>query len=225
MSTCNIRNLDLFSFSKARREKHLGLLLDGPRLPLVIAHFESAFISVESDSVALDRHESIERITHVRAVRILHERRHRGVDVAVFAKRAAITMIVVYVFATGVERHAVRIRRHVVVKATLRLVRTLTAICRAELSIASINLESCARGNFDRICIEPPVNQVEVMRRLVHPETAALGLEAMPATEVVGAVVDVEIPTEIDGQNAADGAGRKQLLDLLVFRRVTILQR
>ena len=144
VSSSNLRYLDLLSLSEAGRKKYFRLLVDRPRLPLVIAHFESAFFAVEGEAVTLDRHEGIERITHVRAIRVLHERRHRVVDVNVFAKHAAVTMVVVYVFATSVERHAVRVRGHVVVKATLRLVWTRTAVGRPELAIASINLEAAA---------------------------------------------------------------------------------
>ena len=104
VSACKILGISIFSlFAKTRREKYLCLFLDGPRLPLVIAHFESAFFTVEGDAVSFDRHESIERVAHVRAIRILHQSSHRVVDVYVFAKHTAVTMIIVYVFTSGIQ--------------------------------------------------------------------------------------------------------------------------
>src|SRR5882672_2703462 len=91
---------------------------------------------------------------------------------------------------------------------------------RAESPVPAVDAQ-CAVGN-DRhwIGAEPPVDEIEVVRRLVHQEAAAARLEAVPTPEVVGAVIHVEVPAEIDRNHAADLAAEQQLLDLLVLRRI-----
>src|SRR5204863_484036 len=68
--------------------------------------------------------------------------------------------------------------------------------------------------------VEPPVDQVEVVARLVDHQPAGVALVAVPAAEVVGAVAGVEEPLEVDGEDAADRAGLEQLLDSAVARGV-----
>ena len=81
------------------------------------------------------------------------------------------------------------------------------------------------RADLDRIRVEPPVDQIEVMRRLVDPERSALLAQPVPAAEVVGAVAGVEIPGEVDRRDAADLARHDQFLDLLVLGRVAVVER
>ena len=96
---------------------------------------------------------------------------------------------------------------------------------RAERPVAAVAAQSAVGNNRHRIGVEPPVDEIEVVRRLVHQEAAAARLEAVPAPEVVGAVVHVEVPVEIDRQHAADLAVEQQLLDLLVLRRIAQVER
>ena len=60
------------------------------------------------------------------------------------------------------------------------------------------NGAGAAREDLVRIGVEIPVEQVEMMRRLVHEQAAGILDVGVPAAEVVGAVLDVEIPVEVD---------------------------
>ena len=71
---------------------------------------------------------------------------------------------------------------------------------------------------------DPPVDQIEMMGRLVDEQTAGLVLVAVPAAEIVGAVDAVEIPAEIDGGDLADDAGHQQVLHLGAMRRVAVVE-
>ena len=53
---------------------------------------------------------------------------------------------------------------------------------------------------------EPEVDQVEVVRGLVHQQPAAVALVAVPAPEVVGPVAGVQHPLEVHASHLADGA-------------------
>jgi hypothetical protein len=47
----------------------------------------------------------------------------------------------------------------------------------------------------------------------------------MPSPEIVGAVVNVQVPAEVHGDHAADLSGQQDLLDLLVARGIAIVER
>ena len=63
-----------------------------------------------------------------------------------------------------------------------------------------------------------------MMRRLVHPEAAAAVLVRVPAAEVIGAVVHVEIPREVDRQHFADLPRHEDFLDRAVLRRKAVVE-
>ena len=88
----------------------------------------------------------------------------------------------------------------------------------------AVFLTHAVRLHFDRIGAQPPVDQIEVMARLVDPQRAALRLQPVPAAEVVGAVADVEIPVEVDRADRAELVRREDLLDLDVLRREPIVE-
>jgi hypothetical protein len=84
--------------------------------------------------------------------------------------------------------------------------------------------QAAERADLRRVGVEPPVQEIEVVRRLVHPQGSALGPVAMPAAEIVGAVRRVEVPRKIDGRDLPDLARHQDFLDLLVLRRVAIVE-
>jgi hypothetical protein len=79
-------------------------------------------------------------------------------------------------------------------------------------------IEAAERRDFQERRVEPPVDEVEVMGGLVDPERAAPLAQPVPAAEVVGAVLGVEIPGEVHGGDPPDRAREQYLLDLLVLR-------
>ena len=80
------------------------------------------------------------------------------------------------------------------------------------------------REDPHRVGVDPPVQQVEVMRRLVHEEAAGIAAVGMPAAEVVGAVAGIEIPVEVGRAHLADPARRQQLADLPRGRREAVVE-
>src|SRR6185503_15281615 len=92
---------------------------------------------------------------------------------------------------------------------------TGAAVRRAERPVPAVAGQSALGNDRHRIGAQPPVHDIEMVGRLVHQKAAATRLEAVPAPEVVGAVMDVEIPVEIDRDDAADLAAEQQFLDLL----------
>ena len=75
--------------------------------------------------------------------------------------------------------------------------------------------ERAAREDLLRVGGEVPVQKIEVMRRLVDEEAAGMREDGVPAAKIIGAVLGIEIPVEIDRGDLADRAGDEQLLDAL----------
>src|SRR4029453_13648837 len=62
------------------------------------------------------------------------------------------------------------------------------------------------------------------MSRFMDPQAAAAVLVRMPAAEVVGAVVHVEIPGKIHRQHAPDLSRHQHLFDRTVLGRIAIIE-
>src|SRR5262245_6033693 len=102
--------------------------------------------------------------------------------------------------------------------------RTFPTIFAANSSVLSVDIQSAVRRHLDWICVEPPINEIKMMRRLVHPQTAATRFQTMPATEVIGSVTGVEIPGEVDRRHASDLTRLDDLFYFLVLRSVAIVE-
>jgi hypothetical protein len=76
-----------------------------PALPFVIANLHPAIRAVECDAIPLERLVSVELIVHIHSVRILHDRRHRVLNIAVLAKDASVAIIAVDVIAFRIKLH------------------------------------------------------------------------------------------------------------------------
>ena len=150
------------------------------------------------------RHRSVERIIHTRAIGILNDRRHRVVNIDVVLENTAVALVAVSAFAFGIKFRKTRIFCDVPIKRTLRFVRARPAVRMAKRAVLSVHVQRSVGRHFDRIGIEPPVDQIEMMRRLVNPKAAAARLQTVPATEIIRAVTRIEIPAEIDRRNLAD---------------------
>ena len=103
--------------------------------------------------------------------------------------------------------------------------RTRAAVRIAKRTVfRAINIQIAVSRNFNRIGGEPPIHQIEMMRRFVHPKTAAARFQTMPAPKIIRAVARVEIPFKIDGSHVADFACLNDFLYFLMFRRVAIIE-
>ena len=67
-----------------------------------------------------------------------------------------------------------------------------------------IELALAGRVDGDRNGREPPVDEVEMVRALVHEQRPGLRGMGVPAAEVVGAVVGIEEVFEVDRADLAD---------------------
>ena len=67
----------------------------------------------------------------------------------------------------------------------------------AKVPFVPYTFELSVGDDFYGISVEPPVDKVEMVGRLVDVKAAAPRLEPVPAAEVVGAMLDVEVPGEI----------------------------
>ena len=64
-----------------------------------------------------------------------------------------------------------------------------------------IELALSGGGDVRRHRAQPPVDQVEMVRRLVNHQPTGVFLVAMPAPEVIGAVAGVKKPVKVDGEH------------------------
>ena len=64
-----------------------------------------------------------------------------------------------------------------------------------------------------------------MMRRLMHEQAAAVALIAVPSAEVVGAMLRVQQPFEVNGVYFADRAVANQLANLGMMRRIAVVER
>ncbi len=89
-----------------------------------------------------------------------------------------------------------------------------------------VPVEEQAPGGVDLLGpgVDPPVDQVEVVARLVHEESAGAVFVPVPAPEVVSAVVAVEQPFEVHRADLADRSGGDELADLAVDGVVAVVE-
>ena len=122
-------------------------------------------------------------------------------------------------FIVRIERAQMAVRRYIQLDPASLESRTggtpLAAIAEAELicGFRSVEPASAARGDPPGHAAEPPVEQIEVMRGLVNEKAAGIRLVPMPAAEIVGTVIGIELPFEIHRGNLTDNAGHKHLLE------------
>ena len=102
-------------------------------------------------------------------------------------------------------------------RVELRLATALGVLAAVELQVAR-GIDGLRSG------LQPEVHEVEVVRRLVHQEPAAVALVAVPPAEVIRAVARVEHPLEVHASHLADGAGLYDLEYLRVVRRVPVIE-
>ena len=101
-------------------------------------------------------------------------------------------------------------------------VAAVVAVRRARLG--AVEEQPGLREHGHRCRAEPPVDQIEVVARLVHQQAARVGLVAVPAAEVVGAVAYVQQPLEVHRADLADLPRGQPPADLLVHRVEAVVE-
>src|SRR6185369_8621402 len=61
---------------------------------------------------------------------------------------------------------------------------------------------------------QPPVRQIEMMRRLVNHEAAGVFLVTVPAPEIIRAVLRVEQPVKVHRKDVANHPAHQEIFDL-----------
>src|SRR5947209_599215 len=87
-----------------------------------------------------------------------------------------------------------------------------------------IEEEIAERTNMTRIGIDPPVNQVEMMRGLVDEQSTAIVFFAMPAAEVVRAMISVQYPGKINRQWPPYYTLHHQFAETRIRRGVAVIE-
>ena len=136
---------------------------------------------------------------------------HRILDVDVGAKDASVAEVTVDRLSFEVEGLARLGFAQVDVKLTAPCVLAAEAALAPLGAGRAVKVALARSVDLDRLLIEPPIDQVEVVRRLVDKEAAGIFLTPMPASIVVGAVDGIEKPREIDRVDPTDDALIEQL--------------
>ena len=139
-------------------------------------------------------------------------------------EEAVVSDIAVVLFVVGVEVHAHLVRGDVPVEFAFFLVRAGAAVLATEWSFGAVVVEVAVGEDFVRFGVKPPVEQVEVVCGFVYEEGAGAVSQAVPAAEVAGAVVGVEHPVEVGGDDVADGAFLEELFDLGHVRAPAVVE-
>ncbi len=66
-----------------------------------------------------------------------------------------------------------------------------------ESSVMPVSAKLPVGKDLDRLCGEPPVHQVEMMRGFMDEQRTRVLFESVPPSEIGGAVVNIEIIIEI----------------------------
>ena len=102
---------------------------------------------------------------------------------------------------------------------------TAPAVGVPKIVVVAVIFEVAVSEDLLRLRLDPPVEQVEVVGGFVDEEGAAEAPLAVPAAEIGGAVVDVEVPVEIHRGDLADALLHQQFLHLLPLGRIAVVER
>ena len=194
------------------------------------AVFDAALGAVEGNVVALPGVIGRQRVVQVRAVVVADHHVHGVFDVDARAPHALVAVVAVVALVVEVEGFQARVRGQVEVEIALLLFRAgQAALVRlgephAARGFRGVELARTEGVHGLRLGAQPPVDQVEVVGRLVHHQAARIGLVGVPAAEVIGAVDGVEQPGEVDRDDVADLARHQELLDLGARRGIAVVE-
>ena len=178
----------------------------GPGLAFLYPGFKPAFCAVKGDAIALVRGVGGEGIADLDVVGVFNLDGHLIEDVDVFFPDAAVAQVAVVLFVRDVELHKFFVFGDVPEERAFIFMRTAAAIGVAKLVIFAVEFEGTVCEDLNGVGVEPPVQQVKVMRGFVAEQRAASVSQSMPSAKVIGAVAGVEIPVEIGAGDDADFA-------------------
>lgn len=185
---------------------------------------------VEGDLVAFPGVEGIDRVAEGGAGVVTHQDVHGVLDVDVGAEDAAVAEITVIFFIIEVEFAQGLASGQVEEEAAFLGLRAgvaalvITFQAEALRHVRGVEVPFAGGENRSGDGGEPPVDQVEVVGRLVYHDPAGVLLVAVPAAEVVRAMKGVEQPVEIDRENVSDHPVHQELFDLGAGRGVAVVE-
>ncbi|MNZ69726.1 hypothetical protein D3C78_880360 [compost metagenome] len=195
-----------------------------PGLLFILAHFDTAFMAVEGNMVALDRHIGVERIGDLHAAGIADRGAHGVGNVDFLAEDAGIAHIAVHRRRVLIESIEERIGAQIHGIIALAFVRTGATACSPERAVLAIVQQLSEALHFHGIGIEIPVQKIEMVGGLVHEQAAGMFGKGVPAAEIIRAVLVIEIPVKIDRGDGADCTLVDKLLDACGGGRETIVE-
>ena len=187
----------------------------------------AAFGAVDRDAIALPRRVGVEGVAERRARRVVDDEREVVLDRDALAEDVAVADVPVVLLGVEVQR----LQALVVAKVEFEGIAPVVgaaggtipdAACRGVLG--TVELQAARREDAARLAADPPVDEVEVVARLVDEEAPGVLLLAVPAAEVVRAVVGVQHPGEVDGGDPTDRAVLDHLAQRAVARRVAVVE-
>ena len=184
--------------------------------------------AVDRHPVALPGAVGVQGVGEHRAARVVHQRREVVLGGDPGREHGLVATVAVVLLGLEVERLeplvGAQVQLEGIVGAVVRA--PLRKRCQAALGggVGPVEAQPAARVDLHRRIREPPVDQVEVVGGLVHEQAAAVGLVAVPAAEVVRAVLGVQHPLEHHRDHLADLAGRDDLLQRGVAGAVAVVE-
>ena len=204
---------------------------------VVFAILDPAAVAGERDAVALVRTVGVEGVVEQRAVAVAHENVHRILDVDIVAKDVSVAHVAGFLFRPEVERFfhrgVLQHRVRVVVgegiagdrMAVIARVSGERGVAARHGILPAVEQQPAVRDDLCGNAVDPPVHEIEVMRRLVHEQPAGIAFLRMPAAEIVGAVAGVEQILHRHLANAPNGARGQDFADLRRTGRPAIVER
>lgn len=211
-----------------------ALFGDGLAAGLVAAlddvDLEPALGAVEDAPVSFPGGVGVRVVRHHRAVLVLDDHGDVVLDGDALAEAVLVADVAVLVLGLEVQllqlRVLVDVDRERVVLGVRVVQVPLAQVLDAPLRRVLLAVEPQVAQAVDQLGlgVEPEVDQVKVVDRLVHLDAAAVRLVAVPPVHEVRAVRCVQDPVHVHGRHLADDAGVHQLAHLGVVRRVAVVE-
>ncbi len=183
--------------------------------------FDAAAVAVEGHAHALARTETGQRVGEHRSRTVAHVERERIVDgdvgpEDVLVADVARVLLGLEVEATEglgggeIEPEGILLRGG----AGVAVVGGQGRVAAPQGVFPAVEGEVAVGEDLPGDRVDPPVDEVEVVGRLVHEQAAGVLHPRMPAAEVVGAVTRIEQVLQVDRLHVADDARGNELLHL-----------
>src|SRR5699024_3977870 len=107
---------------------------------------------------------------------------------------------------------------------TLVLMITAATTFTIERTSVTVMLKCSIRKYFRRIRIQPPVQQIKMMRGFMNPERTLILPLTMPAAKIGCTMINIQIPVEINTCDFPDRVVMQQFFDLCHIRTPAIIK-